>query len=157
MEDVPVTQDSDPQDLAPPEHTMPRGDKELSDEHCEETDTHCPLAELLEQFWQLKDQFTSLKSTPHQSTPMAEWTQLIDKLQHLTTTLQLHSVHKIMQAYMDTLGTLQRESKLTTTVLQDIPTFDGQDSSKLKYWFMDKETAADILIESCTHLVEAKS
>ena len=53
---------------------------ESSDEYCEETDTHCPLAELLEQFWQLKDQFASLKSTTPQSTPTAELTQLTDKL-----------------------------------------------------------------------------
>ena len=42
-------------------------------------------------------------------------------------------------------------------MLQDIPTFDGQDSSKLKDWFMDIETAADILTESHTCLAEAKS
>ena len=38
---------------------------------------------------------------------------------------------------MDTLHKTQRESNLTTTMLQDIPTFDGQDSSKLEDWFMD--------------------
>ena len=43
------------------------------------------------------------------------------------------------------------------TMLQDIPTFDGQDSSKLEDWFMDTETVADILTESHTHLAEAKS
>ena len=48
------------------------------------------LAELLEQFWQLKDQFASLKSTTHQSTSTAELTQLTDKLEHLTVMLQLH-------------------------------------------------------------------
>ena len=51
---------------------MANGDNELSDEYCEETDTHHPLDELLEQFWQLNDQFASSKSTTHQSTPMAE-------------------------------------------------------------------------------------
>ena len=42
-------------------------------------------------------------------------------------------------------------------MLQDIPTFDGQDSSKLEDWFMDIETATDILTESHMHLAEAKS
>ena len=42
-------------------------------------------------------------------------------------------------------------------MLQDIPAFDGQDSSNLENWFMDIETIADILTESCTHLAEAKS
>ena len=48
-EDVPTTQDSDPLELLPPKHTMPRGENESSDKYCEQTDTHHPLAELLEQ------------------------------------------------------------------------------------------------------------
>ena len=88
---IPTTQDSYPLNLAPLEHTMPRGDNESSDEYCEETDICHPLAELLEQFWQLKDQFASLKSTTPKSTPMAVLTQLTDTLQHLTMTPQTHS------------------------------------------------------------------
>ena len=48
----------------------------------------------------------------------------------------------------------QRESNLTTTMLQDIPTFDGQDSSMLEDWFMDIETATGILTEN--HTCQAK-
>ena len=112
---------------------MPEGYNESSDEFCEETDTPHPLAKLLQQFHKLQDQFASLKSTIPQSPPAAKLLQLTDKLQHLTMMLQpvpLPSevpVHKTMQAY--TLHTTQRESNLTTTMLQDIPTFDGQDSS----------------------------
>ena len=73
-QDVPATQDSAPLDLVPPQYAMPEGDNESSNEYCEETDTHCPLAELLEQFWQLKDQFASVKSTTSQSTLMADLT-----------------------------------------------------------------------------------
>ena len=59
--------------------------------------------------------------------------QLTGKLQHLTMMLQLHSaphpdeepVHKTMQVYRDTLQAMQRESNLSTPMLQDIPTFDG--------------------------------
>ena len=64
-------------------------------------------------------------------------------------------MHKTMQMHTDTLCATQRESDLTTTMLQDIPTFGGQD--KLKDWFIDIETAADILTESHTHLAEANS
>ena len=62
-----------------------------------------------------------------------------------------------MQAYMDTLHATQRESNFTTTMFQDIPIFDEQDSSKLEDWFMDIETTSDILTESYTHLPKAKS
>ena len=41
-------------------------------------------------------------------------------------------------------------------MLQDIPTFDGQDSSKLEDWFMDIETAVEILTENHNHLTEVK-
>ena len=62
-----------------------------------------------------------------------------------------------MQAYMDTLHATQREANLTMTMLQDIPTFNGQDSSKLEDWFIDIEMNTDILTESCTHLAESQS
>ena len=150
--DVSATQDSPPQNLAPEEQPMPEGDDESSKEYCEETDTHHPLAELLEQFCQLKDQFASLKSTTLQSTPIAKLSQLTDQLQHLTMMLHLapqsseEQVHKTMQAgcKMDTLHAIQTESNLTTTMLQDIPTFDGQDSSKLEDWFADIYKATQI-------------
>ena len=91
-EDNLATQNSPPLYLAPQEHPMLEGHNESSDEYCEETDTHPPLDELLEQFCQLKNPFTSLKSTTPQSTSRAELTQLRDKLQHLTMTLQLPSL-----------------------------------------------------------------
>ena len=96
-------------------------------------------------------------------TPTVELLQLIDKLQHLTMILQPdpqsseEPVHKTMQAYMDTLHATHRKSNLTLNMLQDITTFDRQDSSKLEDWFMDIETATDILTESCMCLAEAKS
>ena len=66
-------------------------------------------------------------------------------------------MHKTVQAYMDTLHARQGESNLTMTMLHDIPTFDGQDSSKLENWFMHIETATDFLTERCTCLTKAKS
>ena len=58
-ENVSATQDSAPLDLVSPDNTMPKGDNESSDEYSEETDTHHSMVELLEQFWQLKDQFSA--------------------------------------------------------------------------------------------------
>ena len=149
MDDVPDIQDSGPLDLVPPDHTVPEGDNKSSIKYSEETDTHHQLAELLQQFWQFKDQFVSLKSATHAPTSMAELMQLTNILQPLTMTFQLHpapqpnkeQLHKTMQAYMDILCTTQRETNLTMTMLQDIPTFNGQDWSKLEDWFIDIETS----------------
>ena len=66
------------------------------------------------------------------------------------------SEHKTMQAYTDTMQATERELNLFMTMLQDIPLFDEQDSSKLEDWFIDIETATDIPTESYTHLAEAK-
>ena len=57
---------------------------------------------------------------------------------------------------MDTLHATQRKSNLTMAMLQDNPTFDGQEPPKLEDWFIDIETAADILTESHIHLAEAQ-
>ena len=90
MEDVPASQDSAPLDLLPPDHTMPRRHIESFDGYSEESDTCCPLAEVLEQFWQLQDQFAHLKSAVHPPTHMLEVRQLTDKLQQPTMMLQPH-------------------------------------------------------------------
>ena len=77
--------------LSSPESFATRTLNESFDKYSEETDTCHPLAELLDQLWQLKDEFTSLKSITLESTPTTELMQLIDKLQHLTMMLQPHS------------------------------------------------------------------
>ena len=88
---------------------MLEGDNETSDEYCEESETHHPLAEQLEQFHQPKGQFASLKSTAPQSTHTAELLQLRDKLQHLTMVFQPAFqpsevlVQKTLQVHTDTL------------------------------------------------------
>ena len=107
-ENICATQDSAPLDLVSQDHTIHEGDNESSDKYSKENDTHHPLTKLLEQFWQLQDQFACLKSANHLPTPMAELMQLTDKLQHLTMydtpTLpapqpNYKPVQKTMQAY----------------------------------------------------------
>ena len=89
MGDVPAPQESVPLDLAPPDHTRP-GETMNHLTNTVRKLTLCPLAELLEQFQQLQDQFTCLKSAIHPSTHMVELKQLTDKLEHLTMMLQPH-------------------------------------------------------------------
>ena len=86
-EHIPDTEDPTSLDLMPQDHTVPEEDNESSNGYCEETDTYHPLADLLEQFQQLKNQFASLKPNTPQSTPTEELLQLIDKLQNLTMVL----------------------------------------------------------------------
>ena len=165
--DVPAPQDSPSLDLVQWDYIIPKWDCDSSDKYNEETDTCCPLAELLEQFWQLQDQFACLKSAIHPPTPMEGLIQLTDKLHYLTMMLQAYPtpnppilIRNPVQNYAGIHGHLdaiQREANITITLLQHIPTFNRQDSSKIVDWFMDIETSTDILTDSCPPLAEAKS
>ena len=43
------------------------------------------------------------------------------------------------------------------TLIQDIPTFNGSDSTQLEDWLVDIETTANLTDESRTKLAQAKS
>ena len=88
---LPASQDSAPLDHALQDHTRPGQHSDSSDKYSEELYTHPTLAELLEQFQQLQDQFIYLKSATCPPTHMAELIQLTYKLQHLIMMLQLPS------------------------------------------------------------------
>ena len=44
-----------------------------------------------------------------------------------------------------------------TSLLQDIPVFNGYDTTYLEDWLVDTETAADLMAERGTKLAQAKS
>ena len=58
---------------------------------------------------------------------------------------------------MNTLCSAQKQTNLTTTLLQDIPVFNGHDTTHLEDWLVDIEIAADLSAESRTKLAQAKS
>ena len=49
------------------------------------------------------------------------------------------------------------KTSLESSLLQDIPTLTGQDSSQLGDWLTDIETASELTGESRTKLAQAKS
>ena len=63
----------------------------------------------------------------------------------------------VMQQYMDTLCASQRQINLTTSLLQDIHTFDGWNTTDLEDWLSDIEAAVDNLKECPAHLAKVKS
>ena len=65
-------------------------------------------------------------------------------------------LHTAMQKYTDTLCATQWQRNHTMSLLKDISTFDGWDSTKLEGWLTNLETATDILKESQASLAEAK-
>ena len=58
--------------------------------------------------------------------------------------------------YTDTLCTAQKKTSLESSLLQDVPTLNEQDSSQLEDWLRDIETVSELTGESRTKLAQAK-
>ena len=65
-------------------------------------------------------------------------------------------LREVIQQYMDTLCSMQKQSNLPNSLLQDIPVFNEHDSTKLEDWLTDIEMAADPTNESRARLAKAK-
>ena len=85
--------------------------------------------------------------------------QLEQRLNRLTLTLHSPSepIEDILDKYTETLCTAQKKTSLESSLLQDIPTLNGQDSSQLEDWLTDIETASELTGESRTKIAQAKS
>ena len=81
------------------------------------------------------------------------------KLNQLTTTLHPPSepIEEVLDKYTDTLCTTQTKTSSESSLLQDIPTLNGQDFSQLEDWLTYIETASELIGESRTKLTQAKS
>ena len=91
--------------------------------------------------------------------PMDAIQQLEQKLNQLAITLHPPSepTEEVLDKYTDTFCNAQKKTSLESSLLQDIPTLNGNDSSQLEDWLMDIETASELLGESRTKLAQAKS
>ena len=85
--------------------------------------------------------------------------QLEQRLNRLTLTLQPSAdpIEDVLDEYTKTLCTAQKKTSLESSLLQDIPTLNGQDSSQLEDWLTDIETASELTGESRTKIAQAKS
>ena len=80
------------------------------------------------------------------------------RLNDLTLTLhhQNTPIENVLDRYTETLCTVQKKTSLESTLLQDIPMLNGQDSSQLQDWLTDIETAAELTNKSRTKLAQVK-
>ena len=85
--------------------------------------------------------------------------QLEQKLNQLTHTLHPPSepIKDMLDKYTNTLCNAQKKTSLESSLLQDIPTLNGQDSSQLEDWLTDIQTTSELTGESRTKLAQAKS
>ena len=80
------------------------------------------------------------------------------KLNQLTLTLHPPSepIEEVLDKYTDTLCNAQKKTYLESSLLQDIPTLNGQDSSQLEDCLTDSQLS-ELTGESRTKLAQAKS
>ena len=85
--------------------------------------------------------------------------QLEQRLIRLTLTMLCSNdpIENVLDRYTKTLCTAQKKTSLESSLLQDIPTSNGQDPSQLEDWLMDIETVSELTGESRTKLAQAKS
>ena len=81
------------------------------------------------------------------------------RLNNLTLALchQNTPIENVLDTYTETLCTAQKKTSLESTLLQDIPILNGQDSSQLEDWLTGIETAAKLTNKSRIKLAQAKS
>ena len=84
---------------------------------------------------------------------------LEQRLNDLTLVLccQNTPIENVLDRYTETLCTAQKKTSLESSLLQDIPILNGQDSSQLEDWLTDIETASELTSESRTKLAQVKS
>ena len=84
---------------------------------------------------------------------------LEQRINDLTLTLHCQNtpIKNVLDRYTETLCTAQKKTSLESSLLQDIPILNGQDSLQLEDWLTDIETASELTGEGRTKLAQAKS
>ena len=84
---------------------------------------------------------------------------LEQKLIQLAITLQspAEPIGEVLDKYTDNLCNAQKKTSSESSLLQDIPTLNGNDSSQLDDWLTYIETVSELRSESRTKLAQAKS
>ena len=114
---------------------------------------------LLNLTWELDDLYHRVQAGEGQ--PAEALHHIECKLQRLSITLCPSALPKplndVLQQYTETLCSAQKQTTFMNTLIQDIPTFNGSDSTQLEDWLVDIETVAYLTDESRTKLAQAKS
>ena len=85
--------------------------------------------------------------------------EIEERLNDLTLALchQNTPMENVLDRYSKPLCSAQKKTSLESSLLQDIPILNGQDSSQLEDWLTDIETASELTNKSRTRLAQAKS
>ena len=120
-----------------------------------------PEPQQMPEFRQLTHQIEQLRQTieNNERDPLDAIHELEQRLNQLTFALRpsAEPIGNILDKYTDTLCMAQKKTQLENSLFQDIPTFNGTETSQLEEWITDIETASELTTESRTKLAQAKS
>ena len=101
-------------------------------------------------------EFRLRKRQPLEALIYIEW-----ELQRLSISLNppapTKPLQEVIRHYTNTLCSVQKQTNLTNSLLQDIAVLNGHNTTQLEDWLVDLETTADLTAESRTKLAQAKS
>ena len=121
-----------------------------------EEENHTNLSKLT---WELDD--LHLRVQAGESQPMEALHHIECELQKLSMALcpsvPLELLNDVPQQYMETLCSSQKQTNFMNTLIQDIPIFNGNNSTQVEDWLVDIETTANLTDESRTKLAQGKS
>ena len=111
------------------------------------------IRQLIHETVNLKHFIENKNNEPREATHEIE-----QRLKDLTLALhhQNTPIENVLDRYTETLCTAQKKTSLESSLLQDIPILNGQDSSQLEDWLTDIETALELTNKSRTKLAQAK-
>ena len=93
--------------------------------------------------------------------PMEAINHLDNELHRLSLTFHLSALQEplddVLQQYMETLCSAQKQTTFANTLIQYVPTFNGSGLMQLEDWLVDIETTTDLTDESRIKLAQAKS
>ena len=119
-----------------------------------EQENHTNLATLTQELDDLHHRFQAGEGQP---------TEALNCIEHKLLLIALlpsappEPLDDVLRQYAETLCSAQKQTTFMNTLIQDIHTFNGSDSTQLYDWLVDIETAADLTDESRTKLAQAKS
>ena len=127
---------------------------DVNDQEHIEFDTPVALQHLTCEIEQLRQTVEDKDNDPRDAIKHLE-----QKLNQLAITLcpSTELIGEVLNKYTDTLCNAQKKMSLENSLLQDIPILNRNDSSQLEDWVTDIETASELMGESRTKLVQAKS
>ena len=143
---------------------LPEQDTDIPSDHLEDIDNfknvehenHTTLKALTRN---LDDLWHKVENAEGQ--PMEAIKHLECERHRLSLTLQPSAppepLDEVLEQYMVTLCSAQKQTTFANTLIPDIPTFNWSDSAQLEDWLTDIETEANLTDESRTKLAQVKS